>query len=460
MDLPRGDGASGKPKLSLGWKRLNQDETWSRPAINDIERQLLLDAVFPEQSRGVNRSISEFIVVDPSARPGDGRHWEIARRLKTYADRLKVPMTVIGHRDALSDHAEAATRVANSGVFIRHTVYDYAEMPADPFAESVADLRESLQWLLSGAPFHPSRHILVPFTDAVLYALFVDLFASIPAERRPFLHLSTSWDETRMPNVDRIRDLRLVMQAIRDLNREAHRIFLYANSRELARRLSRRLGNSFQPLEMPPPPELAENPGGRADRFTVGVLGGPRLDKGYSDLPEIVAAHNAASLTPRGTRFVVQHYRTRVSTGEWVRLEAVAAKLRAVPERNVMLVEEMLPSAAYYGVVQQLDAILLPYDPSVYGARDSSLLVDALAAGKLVFTRDGNFLSAGSRTRILSAGDNRLLGEMIADAAAISDRHRQDAAIAKDLFWSNVCPSRFFAQLLLGPSIVQSGGTF
>jgi hypothetical protein len=156
----------------------------------------------------------------------------------------------------------------------------------------------------------------------------------------------------------------------------------------------------------------------------------------------------------------VQHYRTRVSTDEWIKLEAAAGRLRAIPERNVTLLEEMLPSPAYYGVVQQLDAVLLAYDPAVYAERDSSVLVDALAAGKLVFTREGNFLSVGSRSRILAGNDPRLIGEMIADAAAIGDRHRQDAAIAKEVFWSNVRPSRFFAQLLLGPSIVQSGGSF
>jgi hypothetical protein len=461
-----GNGGAARTKLSLGWKRLNQDETWSRPAVNDIERQLLLDAVFPEQARGGNRSISEFIVVDPSARPGEGRHWEVARRLKAYADRLKVPMSIIGHRDALtgatdsSEWADGSGRVFNNGVFIRHTVYDYADMPADALAESVADLRESLQWLLSGAPFHPSRHIFVPFTDAVLLALFVDLFASIPAERRPFLHLATPWDEERMPNADRISDPKRVVQVVRELNREAHRIFLYAGSRELARRLSRKLGNAFQPLEMPPAPELAEDATGRADRFTVGVLGAPRLEKGFEALPEIVAAHNAASLNPRGTRFIVQHYRTRVSTDEWIKLEAAAGRLRGIPERNVTLLEEMLPSPAYYGVVQQLDAVLLAYDPAIYAERDSSVLVDALAAGKLVFTREGNFLSVGSRSRILAGNEPRLIGEMIADAAAIGDRHRQDAAIAKEVFWSNVRPSRFFAQLLLGPSIVQSGGSF
>ncbi len=448
MDLPRGKGGAARPRAPLGWKRLDRDEGWARPAVEELERRLLRDAVFPELAGPGGRALAHLTVIDPSARPSEPRHMEALRRIVAAARRLDVPLAVVAHREAGEALAGAGGRLP---IAAEDGVHDWAEMDDAALAPALARLGENLSFLLAGTGSAPDRHVLVPFTDAILFALLVDRLAGLPARERPFVHLVLPWDEERLPNADRVGEPARLVKAARALNREAPRLFLYAPSRPLARRLSRRLATTVEPLELPPPPELAATPPPPPAAFTVAVPGAPRVEKGFCLLPEIVAAHDAASANPRGTRFLVQHHRARVPGEEWIRLEAAAASLRARPGGHVSLLEAPLSSEAWYRLLLQVDALLLPYDAAAYRDRPSALFADARAAGRLVFTLEGNFRADPGGARIVRAADAASLGAAIADAAAVADRHRADAELARALFWGRAEPARFFARLLLGP---------
>jgi len=47
----------------------------------------------------------------------------------------------------------------------------------------------------------------------------------------------------------------------------------------------------------------------------------------------------------------------------------------------------------YVAQLAKSDIILLPYDPVAYYARTSGLFVEAICAGKVVFTREGSWLA-------------------------------------------------------------------
>jgi glycosyltransferase involved in cell wall biosynthesis len=122
------------------------------------------------------------------------------------------------------------------------------------------------------------------------------------------------------------------------------------------------------------------DPRGVRRPLTVGVVGAPRLDKGYFDLLEIAQILQKMAVD---VEFLVQ------TRGRSARFEQsdYEHKLSLLP--NVSTIEGPSSTAQYAEHLRRCDLVLLPYHPGAYKYKGSGVLFDCWSRGIPVIVRDG-----------------------------------------------------------------------
>lgn len=173
----------------------------------------------------------------------------------------------------------------------------------------------------------------------------------------------------------RLREAQLTA-LLRELPREVH---LYCETEEMADYMSNRFehrftGGFYLPCTLDPRREWAGQPKNVGAPFRVGVFGMPREEKGAKRIGAIVEAVNRR-LQTTSIEFMIQGtesdfrpggvYATALTTSDHVRISQLTGALEPNEfQRNLLLA----------------DAILLPYDASLYCLQGSGLVQDAVAA--------------------------------------------------------------------------------
>lgn len=428
--------------MRIGSKTLSLDPVWSAPPVDEIEEQLLRYAAFPELAAGGSAMRAEFVILDPSLTAESPANDDLPARVSKIAARMNLSVVSIGHHSADAH---------GTGGF-PHSIDELAAMSDDAYATAFATLRDRVGWVLASSRFSRRRHIFIPQFDAALVSAVIELLAQQPASSRPFVHLATRWDEERMPNIQRIGDLSSVGRAVHQMNSERTTTFFYAWARPLAQRLAIALGQPVRPLDPPPELSLASEGEQQGERLCVGFFGAASRARGFHRLPTIIRWANQAASHPRRLRFVVQHSPDAHEPKDI--LSTAAAELGALPERNVSLIEDALPPKLFYSAIKQVDAVLLPYSTDEYAERISNTALHAMAAGKLVFTLETARLPGTLKSRVVTARNDQELGEIIADFSADLASVRTNSQVAKATYWATLRPSRLFAQLLYGPTVL------
>lgn len=197
----------------------------------------------------------------------------------------------------------------------------------------------------------------------------------------------------------------------------AGRVALYGETEELAAHLSAGYdapvaGRFYLPCSFDPtaPPPRHRIPG----RCRVGVLGLPSAEKGADRIADIIAAARRAAVP--ATIVVQGRPADFAATGVYAAVQA--------EHRDRVRVEHCpdgLSPDAFRAVFADLDAVLLPYDPSVYGLQGSGMIQDAVAAEVAIVH------SAGLSMRHLLSHGNALTATTDDDFAAALSRLSTDA---------------------------------
>jgi glycosyltransferase involved in cell wall biosynthesis len=139
-----------------------------------------------------------------------------------------------------------------------------------------------------------------------------------------------------------------------------------------------------------------ENPEGPV---RLGFFGYSKCDKGFHLLPKAIELCQRQGLD---AEFIVQ-----IQHSGWEqRISKADVALRVL--KNVRVVEGVLSSAEYAAWTNQIDVMLLPYDPIAFGgARGSGIFTESLAAGRPIIASKGTF--AGT-----SVENNQAEGEVFA----------------------------------------------
>jgi hypothetical protein len=145
---------------------------------------------------------------------------------------------------------------------------------------------------------------------------------------------------------------------------------------------------------LPVPILLPEEEPAAADpvRVDVSFLGSSRVEKGFCELPALVA-RLPREAGGRVVRAVVQM--TRDSTDPRVR--ATVAELRrlqeALPQGALELRESPVPMTVYYGWVRAAGVVAFPYLSDKYNASTSGIFVEAICFGVPVLVPSNSWMS-------------------------------------------------------------------
>lgn len=123
----------------------------------------------------------------------------------------------------------------------------------------------------------------------------------------------------------------------------------------------------------------------RSGRPTFGFLGYSKSDKGFHLLPQAIALCRESGVA---ADFVVQ-----VRHDGW-EAPTVAAEQALRRLDCVRLVAGVLNEQDFIAETDRIDAMLLPYDPVLFGLRGSGLFTQSVAAGRPVVASAGTFAGA------------------------------------------------------------------
>jgi glycosyltransferase involved in cell wall biosynthesis len=201
-----------------------------------------------------------------------------------------------------------------------------------------------------------------------------------------------------------LEPMKQVCQAIVAARRDGYRILLAAETPIYAHHLAASFDLDIAIL---PYPLLAEAiPLPPRGPFVVASAGSARYDKGFLDLLPIVRAVRRLD----DGLDIAFHIQT-LTDRHCVHQQTYINQLYAAP--GVVLLPAVLSHEAMHELYANCHAVLMPYEPAVYGMRGSAVLMEAIAYGRHSFARAG--LGFSSQIAYYQNGD---LCNTVADFAA------------------------------------------
>ncbi|MFG1205004.1 glycosyltransferase [Xanthobacter aminoxidans] len=143
-----------------------------------------------------------------------------------------------------------------------------------------------------------------------------------------------------------------------------------------------REGYGIDPIRLPVPFGNVERARPVPERPVFGFFGVSKNDKGFHLLPEAISLCREQGLA---ADFVVQVQRS----GCEAETAAAEQALRALT--YVRLIDRVLTDEEFAAESLNVDAMLLPYDPQVFGMRGSGIFTQSAAAGRPVVAAAGTF---------------------------------------------------------------------
>ena len=225
---------------------------------------------------------------------------------------------------------------------------------------------------------------------------------------------------------------------------------LYADTDALAQQygaLARGLPVGVMPIPHCLPPDVPADTARPDGPLRIVYLGDARGEKGFHLLPGVVEVLAGGYLETGRARFVLQ---ANISVaGDDGSLAAARQTLGGYAKEQVELLTEQLDMPAFHALVRSADIVLLPYDRQAYLRRSSGILIQALAAGRVVVVPAGTWMAdqVDEAASALFGGAQ----DLAAAVAAALDRWPALSSAAQRRaasFRIQHDPSRFVAELL------------
>jgi glycosyltransferase involved in cell wall biosynthesis len=298
------------------------------------------------------------------------------------------------------------------------------------------------------APLRLGAHdlVLVHTCHFVELVEALDYLVMLPPDRNlPTFHIVLRYDpgvfQCRMSRVIRHIDALSRSRVMRD------KLRFHSDTERLAAEFSRLFGT---PVGICPiPVDLtrilsaladAKNEKSLSRPLVASYLGTARSEKGYTDLLDAIAFLTENYVATDRLHFTLQcsERSLRSEPGLLEYQEKLEAYLNERGlEDKVRLVKEVVDPEKYCELIAKTDIMILPYSAVSYRCRSSSVLIEALAAGKVVVTTHGSWM--GSRVDVGNAvcyASPHELGPALAqavdrfDALSAGAKARQAEAIA------------------------------
>jgi hypothetical protein len=155
----------------------------------------------------------------------------------------------------------------------------------------------------------------------------------------------------------------------------------------------------------------------RGPKLTVAYLGEARVEKGFTLLPDAVAALAGE------VAFLVQASLNPAIADRPV--QAAGARLRAMAGPDLAIIEGALPAAGLNAALAAADVLALPYAPQAYGLRSSGLFALGLASGRVMIAPEGAgwmraLAAAQNDAAVIWRSQGQPLAQAIKAAAALA----------------------------------------
>lgn len=356
------------------------------------------------------------LIVDQSLRDAGGHHYEYDLALFRAAVEKGVPTLIGAHRSAVKlEHLGDAVRPW----FQRAWYESYGPPPPLPVpaalsrhiaARGLRFLKRNARRLLGSAPPPPvpglGGEILMLITrerfrvsDHVLVHTFsvpeLDSLIELASERRklPAIHiiLRRDADET-LSNLGARGGLRGSLSRLAESPSAMAALRLYADTAALAQQYEILApGVRFDVMPIPhclPAREVGHR---REGPLRIVYLGDARDEKGFQFIPEVVEVVGRRFFADARVRFVLQA--NIGAAGDSSLLVAARDRLAAYPTAQVELISDQLSISAFHDLLWSADIVLLPYDREAYRRRSSGILIQALAAGRVVVVPAGTWMA-------------------------------------------------------------------
>ncbi|WP_046631683.1 hypothetical protein [Neorhizobium galegae] len=294
-------------------------------------------------------------------------------------------------------------------------------MPASAYGRQFAEVVNKLE-------LDQSDFIIVPTADLDTLESSIDLH-HILRDAAPRVILRFLNAELGDRN-DRVRSARL-----REVQAKLpKRVLLFTETEELAAHLRREFeipvtGGFYLPCSVP----IGEAAEERVlnDRFRIGVFGEPRREKGSSRIPGITTAlaQKAAAGSAGLLEIVVQG--AAADFQKHGVYEALAEHQASGGAVIVSPHENRLSPQEFERLFASVDAILLPYDTSLYNLQGSGVIQDAVAARKpIIYTKGMSMMSFLDHGNALAAETDPDFAEAIIRVASDPSAFREGTARA------------------------------
>lgn len=364
-----------------------------------------------------------FIIVDPSLRDFVGHHHAYDSAVAAAAAAAGFETVVLGHQAAIPAVAEGLRLVPCfrrdiwgrhplAGPFVRDGVAGLPGRLLDHllcWRDFAADLRRGLEGI--AAP--PGSILFAHMVTSKHLAGLAQVLAGRPMQGIILLR----YQPLLYDNPVGRHGLRLV----EGLVAQGQPIRLATDSDRLAAHFERLTDLPVETLPIPhtPPPPAGPRAAGP---LHFASLGGARDEKGIFEIIQAIRLLQAEPGGLDGLRFTLQANDAQPDVQ--AALDAFAADLPP----QVTLLPHALDGAAYHAALHAADVLLLPYWRSIYEARTSGVLLEALAAGKPVIATRQSWMS----DELARHGAGILVPDHdpVALAAAIRRTMREASALA------------------------------
>lgn len=341
----------------------------------------------------------KFVVIDQNALSAEGHFKMYSSSVALAAHEAGHEVTVFWNKRFPLDSISAPYRMAQHFSFTEGEAASRGILPTGD-GHFGCELERALVPLRLGSNDIVFIHTCHFVEFAELLETLVNLF---PDRRLPYVHIMLRYD----PDIFRPRLGRLARQfsiiTRSDLLRD--KIRFHCDTRLLAEEFQKLFGAPFGvcpiPIDrttlLPALRNAPKRPPECCDPLVISYLGTARMEKGYHEILEAISYLRGDYLSNNRAHFVLQCSSKSIKSEPGL-LEYQRRLEKYIQDHNlqnqVHLVKEIVDSQTYYSMLARSDILLVGYSATNYRLRSSSVLVEAMAAGKVVLTTQGSWMAS------------------------------------------------------------------
>jgi len=332
------------------------------------------------------------IIADPSLADARGHHFELTRQISQGAVSL-YDMDVSWATNKRYQHQPSDSNIPVFPLFT-YTMYDRyrldrVERDFDPTEQTCQEVAVMMDIAID-------KHVDALFFHTAymdIYESVIRLYGAPGWKELPVLHLCTPYDCDTMPGRTPQRPISELFMRLRNVEALERRLYLWAETPQLAVDYASRFAMTVRALPLPPPIDpLADFAVSSDPTVKVLFLGAAREEKGFLQLPDLLERLYPVLGKTGKIHFIIQC--TPQIIGYLPAIKAAINRIAQYPSDYVTLIEDFVERETYLKLLMESDVLLLLYNQKGYRIRGSGIAVEAISANKTILTTRNTFCSS------------------------------------------------------------------